>query len=200
MIYSSEKTPSELIPIFYADHQLGIDGGQSSLHVKMDIAKGIYFFVPNFDARRKAVPWHDIHHLITDYSAGTFIGECEISAWEVASGCKGYWAAFLIDTSGVLMGCFINPRKILHAYARGRRTYNLYHDLYPMEKVLDTPVSEIRKWLLLDTYPEETAPTFTDILSLGVFLIFAGIYSIMSVIFIPFLVIYNIWFHLRVKE
>lgn len=110
------KTPSELLPIFYDNHNLGNDGGQSSSTVRMDIFKGFYFYIPNFEARKKAVLWHDVHHLVTGYSAGHFLEECEISAWEIASGCRSYWAAFVINTSGVLLGCYINPRKILQAY------------------------------------------------------------------------------------
>ena len=190
------QTPRELLPLFYADHNLGIDGGQSSSTVKIEVFKGVYFYVPNFDERRKAVLWHDIHHMLTGYSAATFSGECEISAWEIGSGCKKYWAAFLIDTSGIVLGCYISPRKILQAYARGRRTKNLYHDLFPVEKVLNTPVSDLRKWLLLDTHPKETRATFSDVFSLGMFMVFAVLYSIFSVVFIPFLILYNIWIFL----
>lgn len=191
------QTPRELLPIFYADHDLGVDGGHSSATVRMNIIKGVYFFIPNFDARRNAVMWHDIHHLLTGYSAATFLGECEISAWEIGSGCKKYWAAFLIDTSGVMLGYYISPRKILQAYARGKRTRNLYHDLYPVEKVLDTPIGDLRKWLLLDKFPKETAATFGDVISLGFFMVFAALYSIFSVVFIPILILYNAWLYLK---
>jgi len=194
------QTPRELLPIFYVEHDLGIDGGHSSATVRMNIIKGFYFFIPNFDARRKAVMWHDINHLVSGYSAATFLGECEISAWEIGSGCKKYWAAFLIDTSGVMLGCFISPRKIVQAYARGRRTKNLYHDLYPLEKVLDTPIGTLRKLLLLDKYPKETDATIGDIISLGFFLVFAALYSIFSIVFIPILILYNIWIFLMTRR
>lgn len=186
-------TPGQLLPIFYADHNLGIDGGQSSSTVKMDIVKGIYFYIPNFDARRKAVLRHDIHHLVTGYSAGHFLGECEISAWEIASGCRSYWAAFLLDTSGILLGCFISPRKVLQAYARGRRTKNLYHKLFSEEEIMKTPVDQIRQLLLLDQYPKETRPGLADIISMAAFLVFASFYSILMIVTIPFLVVYNLW-------
>lgn len=187
------QTPAQLLPIFYATNNLGMDGGQSSSVVKMDIMKGVHFYIPNFDARRKAVLWHDIHHLVTDYSASHFLGECEISAWEIASGCRNYWAAFLINTSGVYMGCLINPKKIIQAYARGRRTKNFYHNLYTEEKVLNTPVTELRSWLKLDLHPKETKAKFNDIISLICFLVFALAYSIVSIFSLPFLIIYNIW-------
>lgn len=190
-------TPRELLPLFYEDHHLGFDGGQSSSSVRIDMTKGIYFFVPNFDARRKAVLWHDIHHLLTEYSAASFLGECEISAWEIASGCRSYWAAFLIDTSGVLLGCYISPRKIVQAYSRGRRTSNLYHDLYSQEEVLNTPVAELKRRLKLDLYPKESKATFKDLVSFLMFLFFAAVYSILSIVLIPFLIVYNLWMFLK---
>lgn len=187
------QTPREILPLFYAEHNLGMDGGQSSPTVKMNLMKGVYFYIPNFDARRKAVLWHDIHHLVTGYSAATFLGECEISAWEIGSGCKKYWAAFLIDSSGVMLGCFINPPRIIQAYARGRRTKNFYHDTYSKEEVLSTSIAEIKKWLFLDKYPKETKPSFKDLVNLGLFLIFASLYSIFAIVIIPFLMFYNFW-------
>ena len=198
--YNDNKTPAELIPIFYEDHHLGSDGGQGSAVVKMDIVKGVYFFIPNFDARRKAVPWHDIHHLVTGYSAGTFIGECEISAWEIASGCRKYWAAFLIDTSGVYLGFFISPRKILQAYARGRRTTNFYHDMLSLEEVMKMPVNELKKILLLDQYPKETKPVLKDLISFAGFFIFAGVYSLLMILTLPVLLLFNIWMILKSKR
>lgn len=196
------NTPSELLPIFYKNYNLGVDGGQSSSKVKMDITKGIHFYIPNFDARRKAVLRHDIHHLVTGYSAGHFLGECEISAWEIASGCRKYWAAFLINTSGVLLGCLINPKKIWQAYARGRRTTNLYHDELAEAELMNMAVDKIRTHLQLDQFPKETQPGYGDFLSLAMFLVFASVYSILMIVTIPFLILYNfsIWLSPNSKQ
>jgi hypothetical protein len=161
--------------------------------------KNFYFYMPNYDARRKAVLWHDIHHLATGYSAATFIGECEISAWEIASGCGKYWAAFIIDTSGVVLGCLINPRKIIQAYARGRRSLNLYHDNFPAEKVMKMSIVDIRRSLGLDKAPIESKASVKDLFSLGLFLIFGGLYSLISIIQIPLLIVYNIWYAVKKK-
>ncbi|HZV68989.1 MAG TPA: hypothetical protein VFG10_05570 [Saprospiraceae bacterium] len=194
-----EMTPAELLPVFYENNNLGEDGGLSSPVVRIEVSRNFHFYMPNYNARRKAVLWHDVHHLVTGYSAATFIGECEISAWEIASGCGKYWAAFIIDTSGVMLGCFINPRKIIQAYARGRRTKNLYHDDFAKEKVLQTSVGELKNVLGLDKVKKETSASFVDLINLGLFLVFAGLYSIVSIIQIPFLILYNGWYALKRK-
>lgn len=195
-----KKTPAEILPIFYEKNNLGMDGGNSSPVVRIDINKQFHFFIPNYDARRKAVLWHDIHHLVTGYSAATFIGECEISAWEIASGCGKYWAAFIIDTSGVAMGVFMNPRKIIQAYARGRRSFNFYHDAFTKEEVMHRSIAELREALALDINPKETKASLADLFHLAMFLIFAGVYSLISMLQIPFLLLYNIWYVVKKKD
>ncbi len=176
-----------------------MDGGLSSPSVRIDVSKNFHFYIPNYDARRKAVLWHDIHHLVTGYSAASFLGECEISAWEIGSGCGKYWAAFLIDTSGVVLGCLINPRLIIEAYARGRRTLNLYHDAYPKEKVMHMKIDDLCHELKLDDFPKETSPSAKDLFMFGVFMIFGGLYSLISIVQIPFIVLYNIWYYMSRK-
>jgi len=192
-------TPEVLLPIFYQENNLGADGGQSSPRVKTDVSQGIHFYIPNFDARRNAVLWHDIHHLLTGYSASTFLGECEISAWEIGSGCKKYWAAFLIDTSGVVLGCLINPRLVIQAYARGRRTLNLYHDMISREKVMLMTIDELREVLYLNRFEKATSPNARDLFRFGLFLVFGGVYSLISIVQVPFIVMYNIWHYMRRK-
>lgn len=114
-------TIREQLEQFYRDHAYGKDGGVSDFYVKIDLTPKLRLYFPNFDARRKAVLRHDIHHLVTEYPAN-ISGENEISAWEIGSGCKKYWAVFFIDVSGVMFGFPINLIKALKAFARGRRT------------------------------------------------------------------------------
>jgi len=194
-----DLTPAVLLPVFYEKNNLGDDGGLSSPVVRIEVSRNFHFYMPNYDARREAVLWHDVHHLVTGYSASSFIGECEISAWEIGSGCGKYWAAFIIDTSGLVLGCFINPRKIIQAYARGRRTKNLYHDDFAKEIVLQTSVEELKSMLNLDKVKKETSASFVDLINLGLFLVFAGLYSIVSILQIPFLILYNAWYALKRK-
>ena|ERR1700741_3283379 len=187
------KTPREVLTQFYLDNNLELDGGQSSKHVKIDVSKKFSFYFPNFNARRKAVIKHDIHHLLTGYSASSLIGESEISAWEIASGCKSYWAAFLIDTSGIMIGVPLNSVKVLKAFARGRRTKNLYHDMFSTDEAMDMQIEELQRKLQLDLHTKDTNPTFSDVVAFLGFLLFGGIYSILSLIFLPFVVFYTLY-------
>ena len=80
-----DKTPRKLLPEFYKENNLGMEGGNNSASVRIEITKYFVLYFPNFSARKNAVLKHDIHHLITNYPS-TFRGETEISAWEIASG------------------------------------------------------------------------------------------------------------------
>ena len=188
-----DKTPKEILHKFYVDNNLDIDGGQNSSSVKIEVTKQFHFYFPNFDARRKAVIKHDIHHLVTGYSASSIAGESEISAWEIASGCKSYWAAFLIDTSGVMIGIPINFFGVLKAFARGRRTKNLYHDQFSTETAMEMSLDKLRELLLLDVHPINTKVTVKDVILFSVFVFFGLIYSLVSLILLPFIIMYTIF-------
>ena len=176
------KTPREILSKFYEDHHLDADGGQSKSYVKIDITSKFHFYFPNFDARKKAVIKHDIHHLLTEYET-TVAGESEISAWEVASGCKSYWAAFLIDVSGAALGFLTNFWGVFKAFARGLRTKNLYHDTFTTEQALDMKIGDLRTAFNLDKYTKEFKPSVADFVLFMLFAFFSTIYSICLWIF-----------------
>jgi hypothetical protein len=195
-----EKTPREILSQFYSDNNLDADGGQSSSFVKIELTPKFHFYFPNFDARRKAVVLHDIHHLLTGYTT-TLSGESEISAWEIASGCKSYWAAFLIDASGLMIGIPFNFMGVLKAFSRGRKTKNLYHQLISIDDALDMKISELRKHFYLDKYPKDTKPSFMDFMLFSAFALFVFlIYSIGSLVLLPIIVLYSIYILLKNKN
>src|SRR3954469_22900277 len=68
---------------------LGEDGGDDDAWGKLRLW-GTPFAFPNTDGRRRAVRFHDLHHVLTEYPT-TWRGEFEIAAWEVASGVRRYW-------------------------------------------------------------------------------------------------------------
>lgn len=79
----------------------------------------------NFYERRRGLPLHDIHHILTEYDT-TLEGEAQLAAWELGSGCKDYLAAWLYDTLAAGLGLGLNRKKVLQAFLRGRRCQNLY--------------------------------------------------------------------------
>jgi hypothetical protein len=186
------KTPGELLPEFYKDNNLGMEGGKNSASVRIEMTKKFVLYFPNFTARKKAVLKHDIHHLVTGYPS-TFTGETEISAWEIASGCKKYWAAWILDMSGMMMGIVFNFWSVMKAFARGRRTKNLYYDVIPTEEALDMKIGELKKLLWLDKYPKDTRPVFADYILFAPLALVGIIYSILSLIFLPFIIIYSFY-------
>lgn len=196
---ADQKTPKELLHQFYVENNLPLDGGQGDSYVKIEITKKFSFYFPNFEARRKAVIIHDIHHLVTGYSAGSLAGESEISAWEIASGCKSHPAAFFINTSGVMLGINFNLIKVIKAFARGRRTKNFYNSNFDPEFIMGTNIAELKKRLELDTYEMYCKPGFMDFLLFAGFLLYGGIYSLLSFLLLPFIVVYSLYISYKIK-
>jgi len=192
----NHQTPREVLGKFYEDNHFDLDGGQESSSVKVKLTSWLHFHYPNYNARRKAVLKHDIHHLLTGYTT-KLSGECEISAWEIGSGCRKYWAAFLLDTSGVMISLPINFRIALKAFARGRRTKNLYHDQFTTEQELDTKTSELQALLLLDKNGINTKPSLVDVLLFMLFASYGFVYSTLLFSLLPLIIIYSIYVELK---
>ena len=115
---------------------------------------------PNIPARREAVLYHDVHHLVTGYQTD-WPGEAEIGSWEVASGCGRYWVAWLLNSSAIGFGLLLCPRRSYRAFLRGRHSRNLYREAY--EPVLLEDIDALRKRLGL----EQATPraTFLDVMA-----------------------------------
>ncbi len=103
------------------------------------------FAIPNTSSRRRAVRYHDLHHILTGYDTH-WRGESEISAWELATGCRDLTAAWVINALGLLMGLVIAPRRVLRAFLRGRRSANLYGEPFT-EQLLEQRVGTVRERL-----------------------------------------------------
>jgi hypothetical protein len=126
------------------------DGGYQAEWV--DFALGpIPMPFPNTDGRRRAVVIHDLHHVLTGYATDIY-GEAEISAWELAAGCKGMLAAWALDLGGMALGVLIAPRRTFRAWVRGRRSRTLYG--VPLDAaLLDRTVGEVRGEMGVDQPP-----------------------------------------------
>ena len=133
------------------------EGGYDSRWVKLQ-AGSIPLFLPNTAARSRAVRLHDVHHVVTEYDT-TWMGEAEIAAWEIASGCAHHYAAWLLNLSAFAIGLLIAPRAVLRAFLRGRHSRDLYRVTLD-DALLAEPVQAVRHRLGLDEV--SSVPTVRD--------------------------------------
>ena len=132
---------------FFRAAGLPSDGGYSARSVHFRIGF-LSFALPNSAARREAVPLHDLHHLATGYDT-SWRGEAEIAAWELASGCSSYRAAWLLNLLAFPLGLMIAPLRTWRAFQRGRASGNLYDSQWD-EGWLDASLGSLRARLLRD--------------------------------------------------
>jgi hypothetical protein len=133
---------------YYEINGFGPDGGDSLSWVPLDVF-GLTLYIPNSDARRRAVRIHDLHHVVTGYRTD-LAGETEIAAWELASGCRRWAAAWVLNLGALGLGLVIAPRRMARAWARGRTTENLYGETGGIDHVLPREVGAVRAELGLD--------------------------------------------------
>jgi hypothetical protein len=143
----SEETLSTALRRYFDDNGFGADGGYASAWVDFMLGP-IPFPFPNTDARRRAVRYHDLHHIVTGYRTD-LAGEFEISAWEIGSGCRGFVAAWQLNLSGMAGGVFFCPGRTFRAFLRGRESENFYGRDYDAA-LLGTPVADARRALRVD--------------------------------------------------
>jgi hypothetical protein len=195
---SPDQTPGQILQTFYKEHELPPDGGISESHVTAKLTKKITFYLPNLPSRKIAVLKHDIHHMLTGYST-LFKGETEISAWEIGGGVRHYWMAWILDIGGMMSGLVFNLGGVFRAFVRGRHSINLYSDLIDNKTILDMPISEILKVIKIPPQNEKIKASLGDIFSFLWNLFLGGVYSITSIILVPFLIVYNIVMYIKLS-
>ncbi len=148
----------EALERFFGDKLVqDTDGGYSARWAKVKMGPWTLAF-PNSKARVRALKLHDLHHIATEYDT-SFTGEAEIGAWEIAGGCAGHGPAWVLNLSVMAMGIFLSPLACLRAFARGRRTRNLYRTEYE-DALAQGTVGRLRNFLDLRQPPAR--PTLTD--------------------------------------
>ena len=128
---------------YFDDNGFGADGGYSDKWVDFKLGS-IPFPFPNTDARRKAVKFHDLNHILTGYRTD-LLGEFEISAWEIGAGCRNFAAAWVINLAGLTAGTFAAPIRTFRAFVRGRRQRASYW--LPYEAALEREVDDVKREL-----------------------------------------------------
>ncbi len=146
---------------YFRDNAFGDDGGYAKKWVKLKLGP-LPFAFPNSAARVRAVKYHDLHHVVTGYATSA-VGEAEIGAWELASGCAGFVAAWILNFYALALGLLSgHPRAVWRAFLRGRQTRNLYRTHYD-DQLLDTRLGAMRAQLGLDAVSAPLRPaTLSD--------------------------------------
>jgi hypothetical protein len=145
--FPAELTLGEARARLFALSGFAPDGGYEDSWVVLKLWR-IPLAFPNTAGRRRAVRFHDLHHVLTEYRTD-WRGEFEIAAWEVAGGVRRYWEGWLLDLLGFACGLFVYPRRVYRAFMRGRRSRNLYGEVWD-ESILARRVGEVRARLGLD--------------------------------------------------
>ena len=95
--------------------------------------------VPNVNARKKYLKFHDLHHVIAGYGIHR-VGECEVSSWELGSrSCRKPLIA-VMNLFALSTGLISKPQRLIQAYYRGCRSKNLY---YLSESFSEKEIDEI---------------------------------------------------------
>ncbi len=132
---------------YFRFNGFGDDGGYTAKWVDFKVGP-VPFPFPNTPQRLDAVRYHDLHHVMTGYQTD-FVGELEISGWELGSGCVNKSAALVLNLGGYAVGMLIAPRRTFRSFVRGRHSRNLYRYTFG-EELLDRNVGEMRRELALD--------------------------------------------------
>jgi hypothetical protein len=153
-LYSPSLSLAEARRIYFDANGFGPDGGYDAAWVDFKLGP-IPFPFPNTAGRVRAVKFHDLHHIVTGYETN-LVGELEIGAWEVGSGCGDMYSAWQLNLQSLVTGAIFAPRRTWRAFMAGRRSKNFYTVTFD-DALLGTTVADARKQLNLD--PEIGAPT-----------------------------------------
>src|SRR5881392_2475721 len=163
--YPDEMSLQDARKLFFQRANLGEDGGYSSRWVRVE-SKPFPFYFPNSRSRVAAARLHDLHHIAAEYETD-WPGEAEISAWEIASGCARYHAAWILNFGGFGAGLVVAPRRLFRAFLRGRRAKtNLYKSGFDESRLNDITLGILRDQLGL-----RAALPSADAADVGLFLL-----------------------------
>jgi hypothetical protein len=193
--YAHDLPMQDALRRYFDDNRFGPDGGYSDAWVDLKLGP-IPIPFPNTDARRRAVRFHDLHHIATGYQTD-YGGEFEISAWEIATGCRDFIAAWQLNLAGMAGGLLVFPRRTYRAFIRGRHTANLYGERY--EPLLTLTVGDTRAKLGTDR-PAPPA-TLGDIGFFALAAVAGAVVGLVSfVVFVPLGLVAAPFLHLAAKR
>jgi hypothetical protein len=144
-------------------------GAYEAATYEVDLAEvtGEVWTFPNKPARRRVVPLHDLHHILTGYGTDV-LGEAEIGAWELVAGCTSFFL-WWINTSAVGVGLLLSSTRVLRAGMKALGQRSLYRHGVDYAALLQMTVGQLRadlgmpEWGQADRPPRlhRRAPTAT---------------------------------------
>ena len=143
-MYNAQQSVSDALAEYFERNGFGLDGGYGEKWIYLKFGR---FSVPlyNSQARKRAVPLHDLHHIALGYDT-TPKGEALIATWEIAAGVHDKWFALFINLPALLYGSILWPKDILQAWRQGRASESLYR--YEFEDwMLDLSVAQLQALL-----------------------------------------------------
>lgn len=131
---------------FYKQNGFPADGGVSRNKWVLVTCSNLKVYLPNFKWRRKALPYHDLHHILTGYEFCP-TGEFQIAAWEFAAGRYPNIYTTLFCIPLVSLGAILIPARTFNAFVKGRRSKTLYC-VKDYESLLERKVSDVQKEII----------------------------------------------------
>lgn len=126
-------TTKEALLGFYKFNKLNLEEDFKSHCVRVYIGC-LLTPVPNIKARKKYLKFHDLHHIITNYSIDR-VGESEVSAWELGSRSCRKPLISIMNLFALSTGFILAPKKVWQAFYSGCKSKNLYY-------LVDSPKEE----------------------------------------------------------
>ena len=116
--YEAQLTLREARRRYFETNGFPPDGGYQEAWVKLSVGP-IPVVFPNTKGRQRAVPFHDLHHVVTGYDT-SLVGEAEIGGWELATGCVSVPSALILNLLVIWPVLFFAPGAVYRAFVRGR--------------------------------------------------------------------------------
>lgn len=178
-----QLTLREARDVFYRGNNFALDGGVHDRHWSPLACRDLKVHLPNFQWRRRALPLHDLHHVITNYEFSPH-GEFQMAAWEFAAGRYPSALSTVFCLPLVSLGAAVIPRKTFVAFVRGRHSKTLYF-ARNVDALLDRTVDDVRREYL----PAEAVTA--DARDWGAFVLLVAMSSV--VLMSPLAVLSALW-------
>ena len=175
--HDDSVTVGEALARHYEAHRLPSDGGEGAAWFRVQVGP-MRIPLPNPPARRRAVFWHDVNHVLTGYNTTFSDGEMAIAGFEVGAGCGRAGIAWYINLVLMALGLLVRPRHVYRAFVRGRRSASIYRRSEPRATLREMTVRQVRE-LVAVAHPDVRA-TGGDVVSFVAWSVIAWLVALVT--------------------